>query len=504
MIGLLAWLALPAALAQDPAPAEVPALSADARAKLLGPVAAAAATGNRDEASRLLVQILGNPSQAGAHGTAWAMLAPLLEGMDLPLASVAAWGKAIAMDPDTAASGIETALDLAERTGEARPIARALGGNLGITVAPELRNRVSYVAARYHLSEANYGPALGILMMADATQPQFEDIELLRGVVLSQQQRYEDAIAPMLTAEAMAHQVGRDARFINRANLNLARAYYASGNYTQAIQHYAAVERSSEVWLTAQFERAWAHFRGNDTNGVLAMLYSHQSPFFEDYFNPEADLLRAYALFIMCKFPQATLEIDAFQARWEPIRDDYASIVMSPAEAFADVAAYLSGETPTLPISMLRHFRYEDRMAEAVRAVEASVDEIDRARSIGGPLGTLAVDLVEDLRDERIAIEGQRVLDRVEAARGELEQMLTDIEITRLDLLSLEAEMYQRAAASGVLDYGDHIGQLRDMRKKRRGFRVWPWQGEYWADEVGWYVFNARPDCPESMATGPE
>ncbi|MBX2799117.1 MAG: hypothetical protein KTR31_15685 [Myxococcales bacterium] len=508
MIALtLAWwsglaFAQPADAPEEPEPPVV-TISPGEVGKLFADVAQAAATGNRDEATQKLVAIVRDPAKAPAHGQAWVMLADAFAEYELDLAAVSAWGKALSLVPDTAAPRVEEILDLAESTGETRPVAAALGGNAAIPVDPSLRNRVAYTAARYHLGEGNYGPALGMLMMADSSQGKFEDIELLRGVVLAQQGRHSDAVAPLITAEAMGRKVGRNTRFVNRANLNIARAYYASGNYTQAILFYAKVERSSEVWPDAQFERAWAHFRGNDMNGTLAMLYTHESPFFaDDYHNPEADLLRAYALFIMCKFPDATQEINQFQEKWERIRDDYMAVSMTPEEAFADTRAFVQGASHTLPVALLRRYKADDRMADALKAVAAADDELERAETVGGPQGELASELIRTLRDERIRMEGQRVLERVSAAAKELDGMLTDIEITRLDLLNLESEMYQRAAATGVLEYGDHVGQLRDLRKSRKGFRVWPWQGEYWADEVGWYVFSARPDCPDSMAVG--
>ncbi|HHO51458.1 MAG TPA: tetratricopeptide repeat protein [Deltaproteobacteria bacterium] len=432
------------------------------------------------------------------------MLAGIFESYDLPLAAIGAWARAIRLDPERAAPSVAHALDLSDATGEPRPVASALGSDLSIPVDAAVRNRLAYAAARYHLAEGSYGPALAILTMADSAQAGFEDVELLRGVVLSQQQRYTDAVAPMLTAEAIARKMGRDERFLNRANLNLARAYYAAGNYTQAITYYARVERSSEVWLEAQFERAWAHFRGNDTNGALALLFSHQSPFFEDHLDPEADLLRAYSLFVMCKFPDASAEIDAFQERWEPVQRELSSIALSPEEAFSSVRDFLQGRPSQLPTSLIQELRYEDRIAEAIRSTDAAEAQLSAAEALGGPAGQLAVRIITEQRDARIALEGERILSRLRKVTDQLSSMLTNIEITRIDLLSLETEMYQRAAATGVLDYGDHIGQLRDMRKRRRGFRVWPWQGEYWADEVGWYVFSARPDCPDTMAVGGE
>jgi hypothetical protein len=300
----------------------------------------------------------------------------------------------------------------------------------------------------------------------------------------------------------MGIQKDRDDKWRNTAQLNVARAYYSSGNYGQAIASYAAIERSSDWWLDAQFERAWAHFRGNDVNGALSMLFNHESVFFTDFFYPEADLLRAYSLFVMCKFPDASKEMDAFVEKYGPIEKELDAISLSPQEAFADVVAFRDEEPTKLPIYVLRPFRHEQRLTDAIAAVEASDDELKQAEKVGGRLGALATELVKAQREARVEAEGKRVLARVEKAKADLKAMLEGIEITRLDLLNLETQMYERAAATGVLEYGSHIEKLRDMKKKKQGFRVWPWQGEYWADELGWYVFDARPDCPESMARG--
>jgi hypothetical protein len=81
--------------------------------------------------------------------------------------------------------------------------------------------------------------------------------------------------------------------------------------------------------------------------------------------------------------------------------------------------------------------------------------------------------------------------------------MLDNVEITKLDILNFEQQLYEKAAATGKLDYGDRIGELRKARKQR-GTRVWPYEGEFWADELGYYRYDVRPDCPESMAVGGE
>ena len=480
-----------------------PASAAPSTAEIFAEVVQAASSGNRAEAAQKLVEVVKNPAHASAHGQAWMMLADSFAELQLPLAAVEAWAKAIELDPKATAERVPDALELAETTGEVGRVVMALGDNLAFAADEETRNRAAYLVAREHVRRGNLGPAMAMLMTGSSTHAGFEDIEQLRGIVLSLQGRNEDAIPPFLTAEAAGRRAGRDARFRNRANLNIARAYYTIGDFTNAIVYYAKVDRSSDFWLDAQFERAWAHFRGQDINGALAMLFTHDSPFFEEgYFNAEADLLRAYSLFLMCKFPDATKEINAFEAKWAPIRDAYAAVQMSPREAFIDVAAFVEGRPYQLPVAMLRPFAREDRIKDAVAIVRRADDELQRAAGLGGGVGELAIELTEALRDQRVEMEGQRVLDRIASAEKELGGLLTDIEITRLDLLNFEAQMYERAAVTGELDEGDHIGRVRDYAKRRKGFRVWPFQGEYWADELGWYVFNARPDCPNSLTSG--
>lgn len=504
----------------EPAPVEPVAPPAPAgmtdsdRASAFTGWATALASGNRDAAATALIALIDDPSKETVHGEAWAHLGELYAQMDLKLAAIGAIGKGLSLDPTHTAGSVVTALPLIEETGESGAVGQALGRNVGILASgatgsgsqPGLdagaRNRLSVVAARQQLDDKSYGPAAAILMMGTKDAAGFEDVELMRGVVLAQQDRHGDALVPLLTAQALGIQADRDDKWRNTTQLNVARAYYSSGNYGQAIASYSAIDRSSDFWLDAQFERAWAHFRGNDVNGALAMLFTHESVFFTDFFYPEADLLRAYSLFVMCKFPDASKEMDSFLEKYAPIEKELASVSMSPREAFEDVKA-LRDEAPTkLPIYVLRPFRHEQRLTDALASVEASEDELKKAEKTGGRLGAIATTLIEEQRDARIETEGKRVLARVEKAKGDLAAMLEGIEITRLDLLNLETQMYERAAATGVMDYGTHIEKLRDMKKKKQGFRVWPWQGEYWADELGWYVFDARPDCPESMARG--
>ena len=233
--------------------------------------------------------------------------------------------------------------------------------------------------------------------------------------------------------------------------------------------------------------------------GAIALLHNHQSPFFDEWHFPEADLLRAYSLFLMCKFPEASARIDRFVNTHEPRQKtmDAALATITPREAFEDARRAKEGKDTRIPLGVLRGFTWEDRFADAVKSVDAADDETKRLLGQASQaFGARANEWLALRRDARKDAAGERVIERVKRARAEITEMLTGVEITRLDLLNFETQLYEQAAQTGALDIGDRIGKLRKIRK-RRGSWVWPFEGEYWADELGWYRVDARQIVPQ-------
>ena len=127
--------------------------------------------------------------------------------------------------------------------------------------------------------------------------------------------RHGDALAPLQSALAVGGRAKRGELFKSVVQMNLARAYYAAGNFPQAAHYWSELERGDPKWLDAQFERAWAHFRMEDMNGTLGLLQNHVSPYFADRYYPEAAMLRL--LHSSCSaVPEASAQLEAFQSQY--------------------------------------------------------------------------------------------------------------------------------------------------------------------------------------------
>jgi tetratricopeptide (TPR) repeat protein len=497
---ILLLLLLPLSAAAAPlVTAEAPLPTMEERQSAFGLIDEAMASGAMAQAADLLVALSTDDTQVVFRAEAFARLAMILGKLDLPYGSLLAFEKALRANPETVGAEVGSALDLGEKVGDEAVLEPVFADNLGITVDEVTRSRMAYLAARENHRRKNYAMAGAMLMMVQPTHPDYPEAQALLGVVKAMQGQHIDAIIPLHIAAATGAKANRGDRFENTANLNIARAYFAAENFIKSIEFYAKIPRQDPKWLDAQFERAWAHFRVKDMNGALAQLQNHTSPFFTELYFPEGALLRVYSLFLLCKFPDATVQINAFQEQYRPQHTRLIQVAaMGPQALFEAIRTQLETGKSDLPKSVVAFFQHEDRIADSLTAIASAEDELGRLRNVAAnPFSAEVMSWVEARRNTLISVEGQRIHKRVQRMASELGQMLQDSDISKLDLMQMETRLYERASSMGAIPEGKR--RVSRTVRPKADQRLWPWQGEYWADEVGYYRIDAKPDCPEDM-----
>jgi tetratricopeptide (TPR) repeat protein len=511
----LVWLAsMPADAAGDAKKKETPPAAAGAvpppptveeRQTAFAAYEANFQAGQKARAADALVALVTDPAQAAFQAEAYVKLGNVLVDLDLPYGALLAFARAIYADTNAEYTEgvIDKAFALADQVGDPAVLEPVFAKNVGGQVDKKTRSRMGYLAARENYRQGNLSLALTLLKLVIPDSPIHPDALMLEGVILNQQNRPGDALKPLLAAAEEARKANRDSRFVNTVWLNLGRSYYAAGNYPRAIEHYAKVSRDSEYWPQAQFERSWAHFRLEDMNGAIALLHNHVSPFFDDWYFPEGELLRVYSLFLLCKFPEATRAIDDFKAGYasafQKMRDATAN--MSPQDAYELVKGYLAtGNAGPIPEMVLRNYRKEARIEAALNAAAHADDEMERLRNVSAnPFADQVSRWVAGRREEIMQVEGDRILTTLQRRTEELGSMLTSAEMSRLDMLQMEARLYEMASKAGKMLEADR--QVLRGERVRKGFRYWPWEGEYWQDELGFYRVNALAECPAGLRT---
>jgi hypothetical protein len=248
------------------------------------------------------------------------------------------------------------------------------------------------------------------------------------------------------------------------------------------------------LWVETQFERAWAHFRIDDINGSLSLLKTHSSPWMQGEYYPEAAMLEVYSLFMLCKFPAASALITDFQTRFTPQSEELASLTRLSSRELWD---RLGSEDPGLPHAIEQEFVGEARFAAAQALVVHLDREISKLSTQSAPWAQTAKRWLTEHRDQIITEEGSRAAALISQMDQELSEMLANTEMNKLDIIQLEGRLYENAANTGEMDKAKNL--VSRGLKVREGYRYWPFEGELWADEVGWYKIRTKPECPASL-----
>lgn len=458
------------------------------------------ASGQKARAADALVAILQDPTKAVFHPDASVKLAELLAQLDLRYAALLAYRDAFATaDPTlhpTVGQQIPAALELAKKVGDTSVLQAAFAKNMALAPNADVKGQMAYLAAKEAFRQSEYGTAISFLALVPQGDPSYAEAKSLEGIILNQQGRPEEALAALLIAQANASGKGTD--FQEMLQINIARTWYAADNFPRAIQSYAAIPRSSTWWPEAQFERSWAHFRMDDFNGTLSLMMTLGTPFFDDFYFPEGDLLRVYSMFYLCKFPSSEKEIEAFKDTYTPIHTAMKGWTSkAPAQVFTDVRRFIeSGDAGGLPTMILRPFAVEEQTLATLKAVRAVEDE--QKRMSGGasanPFSTWAATALEARRAALVDAEGARILGRVQAQDAQLAEYLSGVEIFTVDILRMKGMLLTQAANTGVTATAAKTVDRKQAVKKNQ--RAWPYEGELWADELGYYRVRTPAECP--------
>ena len=306
-------------------------------------------------------------------------------------------------------------------------------------------------------------------------------------------------------------------RMRNLAWLSLARVYYTAANETdpatgethvdgrllgQAVESWDQVQQSSEYWLDAEFESSWAFFLADEYARALGNIHTIFSPYFEDAYYPEALVVKAVTFFVNCQIDNAEATIGQFHERYDQVRDEleaklgsfedntqFFEFLRAVRAGKADLSPRLRGIVSTAigDRTVLRNLAYVDELDEEQARLQRAPKELQRS-AVGARI------LQDTALAKSFAVDATGDLVRARYAR-----LLRDLQdlTNQMDTIELEIATYQR----GQLNQSVQAQMSRAQRSKGGNVQVddehqlWPFDGEYWRDELGFYRQVVKSNC---------
>jgi hypothetical protein len=314
--------------------------------------------------------------------------------------------------------------------------------------------------------------------------------------------------------EALPDAEGVDdkARMQDLAHLSMARTYYSASvrlddsgipkidpkKLSAAVKFWNRVDVASEYWLDALFEQSWAYFMAGDYPHALGNIHTIESPYFPNSFYPEAKVLNAVISFTVCQYEDATTTVARMKKRYEPIRKELDAILEKykgdeTGQQFfkfltdvRDNKAKLSKEIEPVVQNalsdrqLLRNIEYVkllDKEAALFKAQPASFRDSD--------LGSDITDSLDLARELAIRNAGTLAKDRYERYLEELNEHLRNSQKILIDIVNAERNKLDEKVLKGQVSKEDT--DIYGVVTPDEEHVLWPFDGEYWRDELGFY-----------------
>lgn len=282
--------------------------------------------------------------------------------------------------------------------------------------------------------------------------------------------------------------------------VGIPRSQFAMQKWDLANSTYLDLPKSSYIWPEILFEEAWNSFYLKDYNRTLGKLVTYKAPVFDYVFNPEIEVLKALSYMELCLWDDSKKVVEDFYSQYENENVRYKKFIDSLGRDYRqyyllvkDRAEGKYRENPILSTALASIGR-DAAYLELYSAFNEGRDEIERLKSIPNDAfkNALNENLRESLSLQRNLI-GSYIRGQLQLYAAQVTRSFEDMSYIKLEVLSKrKTELYDDVALRGPNDRAR--GDVAHLRRTDKQY-FWTFNGEFWADELGDYVFSLKSEC---------
>ncbi len=383
-----------------------------------------------------------------------------------------------------------------------------------------VRNELYFLLGKYNYNKGKFKEAVALFAQVPQQNEYYVQAKLFEGATHVREYDAKSAVEAFKEVLRAAAET-KDAKakpFEDLANLSLARTFYSTKQYDLAVKYFDRVSTDSYDWPNSLFESSWANFmlKNQGYPKALGNIHTLQAPYFENFIKPEsvgeAITVKATIYFYNCLYDRAADAIAEFNEQFIPLAQELKKMLDStPDKAdFFDLAEKLragnsgasrAAEQAAKAVisdrSLSKRFDYVKELDRELAQFEKA-DPAWKSTQIATVVQTDTTLQQSLIKSEAGDLARQRVLRLV----GELAQLIKRVIKIEYEILqgqkgSLEQEVVKEQQILGTGKVID-VGNIRVDDEHE----FWPFLGEYWRDELGYYRVRLLNKCEKSAPEG--
>ncbi len=389
--------------------------------------------------------------------------------------------------------------------------------------------QLNYLLGRYKYRNRQYEDALRLFGKVNRQSKYYVQSQFFTGISNVQLRKSVPAVKAfqkiVQAIDEGAEGVDDEARMRDLAFLSMARTYYSASvrldennapsidaqKLSAAVKFWNKIDETSEYWLDGLFEESWAYFMAGDYPHALGNIHTIQAPYFPNSYYPEAEVLRAVIYFANCQYDDATVIVAKFQQKYQPIYDDLNKVltrfkgenqeepffkflkqVREDQEKGTNKANLSANIRPIVELALsdrqlLRNIEYVHVLdVEATRFKHAKHDFQE------SNLGADVKDALQLARDLAVRNAGELARQRYQRNLDELNEHLRDSAKILIDITAAQRNQLDQAIQGSQVTQAE---SKANIVKPDEEHVIWPFNGEYWRDELGFYRQSITSKC---------
>ena len=385
--------------------------------------------------------------------------------------------------------------------------------------------QLNYMLGRYKYRNRQYEESIRLFQMVDRRSEYYVKAQFFSGISYVQMRKSVPAVnAFQRILEALdegVEGVEDEDRMRDLANLSIARTFYSASvkldpetnaptidekKLSAAVKYWNSVDQASEYWLDALFEESWAFYMAGRYPEALGNIHTIQSPYFPKAFYPEADILKAVVYFFNCNYDAAVITVARFNKKNTPVKDELEKVLKkysgeNQEEAFFKFLLQVRDGSANLDprIRPIVEAALSDRQLlrniDYVKLLEEEEGRFKKAPSSfqSSGVGQQVGDSLKLARDLAIRQAGELAASRYGRNVEELNEHMRNGEKILIDITAAQRNIIDQKLTTDRVSKAE--SKIFGVVKPDSEHILWPFDGEYWRDELGFYRQVVESAC---------
>lgn len=466
-----------------------------------------------EDASKILYQLSVNSRYRKEHGEIHYQLAKSFAGLGLKQAAIFSLIKAVNNGRRQELSKyLEVLSALSFEVGDDVGLNYALS-KINLRSFPEEQKAILYFRfGQAYLKAGKFKKAGGAFAKVPNGHRLYSKARYFLGLSLSEMKRLSNSY----TAFTQSVNARADEGVVDNervaALMGRARVLYHMQRWDESLEAYRLIPRDSKYFHDMLFESSWAMLRAGKFRSALSNFQSLHSEYYDNYFYPEATLLRAIIYLYICKIDEVNKVVKVYEKTYGKVNRQLKLYLKRNKTPKNDIANYLAMRSDLkrglatknasnydIPYLILRHLNRSSKVRARAGYYFNLEEETTRIENMGAwstsTVASYAKATVQKRKQGSLIRLGRALREEMLQYRKELDGFDDQKELIKFELVSAEKEE-ARKKLEGRDDFDSEVNPVSSRFSFRKnGYEYWPFQGEYWLDEIGNYHYLGASRC---------